>query len=67
MSGLGRVRSCEEHFIPSQFYGKFKGKHEVISSLFTAITADNPGMKEGIWCQFTYFTTVFVTFLVQFW
>lgn len=69
MSGLGRVRSCdEEHFIlTSQFYGKFKGKHEVISSLFTAIPADNPGMKEGIWCQFTYFTTVFVTFLVHFW
>ena len=51
----------------SHFYEKFKRAHdEIISSHQSQLMITQ--MKEGIWCQFTYFTTtVFVIFLVQFW
>ena len=64
VSGLGRVR-CGD--LSSQFYEMFKRAHdELISSQQSQLMITQ--MKEGIWCQFTYFTTtVFVIFLVQFW
>ena len=69
-----RLRAClgwreydaEISLMSSQFYEKLKRSHdEVISSRQSQLMITR--MKERSWCQFTYFTTVFVTFLVQFW
>ena len=55
-----RVRSDEQNDIP-RVLRECQRKNS--DHVFTAIAAD----ERGDWCQFTYSTPVFVTFLAQFW